>query len=299
MAHAKGDLEIGKNSIAEGILPVGSDTQILIADSAQTLGIKWGAAPTGSAPWTPADTAASAGAFDEEMNGALAGAWIWQASSGVPVIDNSFTDWSVNNVIANPRYSQGVYIPHYLIFQAMAATNMKVYRAMPAGFTAGVKWVVGAKVRLMTGCTQDDRVSLSLFKEVPSSSADEPVDGFHTHIRTNGSAGTSASSQIRSYSKSGGGVASEIDTGTAMADYTCYIAYVQDTDNRIRSFASNDGMSWGRFLTQGSIAANGNINYVALTVSDSNADAGAPAIAAVDWIRFRLGTTDPNALYLT
>lgn len=44
----KGDLAVASGADAASKLVVGSDGQILIADSTQTLGVKWGAAPSGS-----------------------------------------------------------------------------------------------------------------------------------------------------------------------------------------------------------------------------------------------------------
>jgi hypothetical protein len=45
---AKGDLYVGTADNTVGILTVGSDDEILIADSGETTGLKWGAAPGGS-----------------------------------------------------------------------------------------------------------------------------------------------------------------------------------------------------------------------------------------------------------
>ena len=54
---AKGDLAVGTGADTASRLPVGADTQVLIADSTQATGLKWGAAPAG----TPANPAASVG----------------------------------------------------------------------------------------------------------------------------------------------------------------------------------------------------------------------------------------------
>ncbi len=45
---AKGDLAAASGADAAARLPVGSNNQVLVADSAQTLGIKWAAVPAGS-----------------------------------------------------------------------------------------------------------------------------------------------------------------------------------------------------------------------------------------------------------
>ena len=44
---AKGDLAVGSAADAASRLPVGSDGQVLVADSARTLGVKWAAVPGG------------------------------------------------------------------------------------------------------------------------------------------------------------------------------------------------------------------------------------------------------------
>lgn len=44
MAHAKGDLTVGLDTDGVSTLPVGANTFVLTADSAQTIGVKWAAA---------------------------------------------------------------------------------------------------------------------------------------------------------------------------------------------------------------------------------------------------------------
>lgn len=41
MAHAKGDIQIGKDATAAGLLPAGIDGTVLASDSVETLGVKW------------------------------------------------------------------------------------------------------------------------------------------------------------------------------------------------------------------------------------------------------------------
>jgi hypothetical protein len=48
---AKGDLVVGSATNDAGVLAVGTDTHILVADSAESLGMKW-AAPAGSVGFT-------------------------------------------------------------------------------------------------------------------------------------------------------------------------------------------------------------------------------------------------------
>ena len=80
MAHAKGDIQIGTSSTQSGILAVGSDTQVLTADSTQTTGVKWAAGSGGTPLVTPDNLPVSPNAADYEFNAttsSLPSGWSW------------------------------------------------------------------------------------------------------------------------------------------------------------------------------------------------------------------------------
>lgn len=241
--------------------------------------------------WTPADTPAANGIYDEEMEDALDSSWVWQASSGISTEDNLFTNWTDINPTV-PRYSINK-ISGNLIMQPMSNNKLKVYRAFPFG--SGIRWIVGAKVRLLGSNGTDDRVTLAVEKDIPTASKDEPTNGVLVQLRRDG-----ASSSIRTYAYNGG--ASSVNssaTGSSLSVYTAYLAISQKSDNKITVWISLDGVGWARLYdNESSMNVNGNVGYVYLAIQNANTNS-TPCIGVVDWIRFRTGTNDPLDLFLS
>lgn len=251
-----------------------------------------GGSSGGGESWTPADTPAAAGDYDEEMDGALDAAWIWQASSGTPAEDNNFTNW-VDTAPSDPRYSVNGKLPGNLMLQPVAGQIIKTYRAFP--YAADIRWVIGAKVRLLGATGTDDRIVFAVEKDTPTASRDEAYDGINVVLRRSGN-----NSSVRSYLMNGGS-STPIAPSESLAVYTAYFAISQNTDNKLTAWISLDGVGWTRLsnLITGQ-PINGNVGYVFISVRDyANTSGTGPVIGVVDWIRFRNGTNDPLDLFLT
>jgi len=86
----KGDLIVfGKKNER---LPVGTNGQVLTADSAQALGVKWAAASGGSSTFNPDVIPLSPSSYDDEFNdGSISAAWVdYNLASGTKAEDATY-----------------------------------------------------------------------------------------------------------------------------------------------------------------------------------------------------------------
>lgn len=81
---AKGDLLVGSANDATDNLPVGTNGQVLTADSTQTLGVKWASAPGPTEMFIPAQSftaVAGSPSLTEVSSGARVPGWLFDAST--------------------------------------------------------------------------------------------------------------------------------------------------------------------------------------------------------------------------
>jgi hypothetical protein len=126
MANAKGDLHVSKTSTGAVILAVGSDGQVLTADSAQTSGIKW--ATPGPTLITGATGVANAAAAPSET---------WQILSSNAAANGTTT---LATVMTTQTLQTGTYTFLYMIRYQSAATTTGIKFAVDYGGT--VTWVL-------------------------------------------------------------------------------------------------------------------------------------------------------------
>jgi len=128
----KGDLAVATAADTASKLAVGSNGQVLTADSGETTGLKWATPATGGTLlksfWDPDAPPASPSGTDSEFNG---------GSSGVP---SGFTEYDPGTLLTVTESSTKKHVELLAASTAVTLDVLGIYKAIPAGdFTIWTK----------------------------------------------------------------------------------------------------------------------------------------------------------------
>jgi hypothetical protein len=266
LIDAKGDLIAGSAADTAGRLAVGSNGRILVADSAETLGIKWATAAAtsisigGSLGDVPP---ATPGTYDEEFTGTadtLPTNWAWtSAPSGSDL-------WSLNS-----RW------PGILTVEGTGNTQYTLTRT---SFTAAATFGIWAKFHVgpfLAG----DKSSMRMYVSNSGATEQRGVNYRGTGVRTSGARSLRI---IASVESAWGSEATAMQTAGGML----YMGMTRDGSNNFISWYSRDGIAWDRLAASESHTIT--IDRIRFVIDTSSIQ----SLIGLDWIRYRTDNNFPR-----
>lgn len=223
-------------------------------------------------------------ALNEEMDGALDGAWSFAASSGTPT-EGSVGNWMVDSP-TDPMWNINGDVPGSLVLQPKQANTLLIKRAFTGPTTP---WVIVAKVAMAGYSDGDDRITLGISTGDPGSS-DGPTNCFNCQFHVGDGYG-----RVRSYGiNAGGGVFGTPVSGVSHESMV-YLAIAKLANGHLQAWASSDGRGWNLFNDTSGEGIHSSVGYVYVAVNDLGST-WAPVVATIDFIRFQQGSADMFAL---